>query len=816
MARISIHDPRIRELVDGQLVPLFLAERNTAALCKTLNLALDKRDGEVIHPNRLHALLSDDVSRGVNDATIGLVEAAVATYTVSDSGWRQRSEKRLVELRAEVRHLQDDRRLPREDLIRRLGLPPAVLRHVLSTEPAATTIGGAVAVALKPETAGRSRGTTPDWSYQDVAVSHCLDAFRQRPHSKVGLILPTGAGKTRTALRIVLEMLAKSANAAGLVYWVTHRKNLRTQAHRELQKLLSTSRSAVPDDAASLLAKRIRFVMVSELTTILAEDAVPPVLVVVDEAHHAAAPTYQPIFEATYPVPALFLTATPNRADLLPIGIDEVAFTITYRELEERGCIVMPKFEPFPVQDFEWSESQVQDLADYVIDRCGGEFTKVLVLAPRIERVVEFHDALLEALATAQADGHPLDVSDIGFIHGSGNSLHIDNDDFLDIFAEKPRAILVSAQLLLEGFDDPSINTVVLTYPTSSLVRLMQAAGRCVRYSPSKTAAYVVQARRDELAYYFEQRWLYQEISDYLRPELIDIDYSSLDDLKQKVTNMLDRYNVGGAARQRITGRVAALGSDDKCRLLLYGLPYYGAPERFDEQATWGAFLEYPQNSVAFRGVFNSFSERGATLSDPSDFLTREGARFGVSKDLTPGSAWAELMQVLTASYFAREEIYGSNKMAKESRPSKRHGPTTWLRYVTFHFRPLLPEALQNFLADCYNRQELVASYLSDATPFVLAVKIPLPLGGHEGWLLSSEEAFALDRCTTAATTDLQMVAPAEQFGVLARFLASRDARELPTRLFLNLAAFLGEHNYAVRVLHLSKLSAHAEENNDD
>src|SRR5690606_16230729 len=138
-----------------------------------------------------------------------------------------------------------------------------------------------------------------------------------------------------------------------------------------------------------------------------------------------------------------------------------------------------------------------------------------------------------------------------------------------------------------------------------------------------------------------------------------------------------------------------------------------------------------------------SFSALGASLSDPSDFLTRDGARFGVTKSLTPGSLWAEMMEVLTASYFAREEIYGSNPTAKASRPSKRHGPTTWLRYVTFHFRPLLPQQLSDFLADCYNRADLVAAYLDGAAQYALAIKIPLPLGGHEGWLLPPREAGA-------------------------------------------------------------------------
>jgi superfamily II DNA or RNA helicase len=809
MARVSILDDGVRRLVDDYLVPLFLAERSTAAVCKLLNQALAADGGSTVHPNRLHALLSDDISRGVNDATVALVTRAATELQRDSGGWAGRAEQRMRELQAEIRHLRDASCLTEDDIAKRLALPRAVARRVF----AKGAIAAAINVALEGPAEG-SKGKRPDWSFQDIAVANCLESFRQRPHSKVGLILPTGAGKTRTALRIVLEKLAKAPDPNSLVYWITHRKNLRTQAHRELQKLLS-AKEQVPDDAARLLANRIRFAMVSELPQLLADGAVPPALVVVDEAHHAAAPSYQSIFEAKYPIPALFLTATPNRTDLLPIGVDEIAFTITYRELQERGCIVMPSFEAFPVQNFEWSDDQVEDLADYVLDHCEEEFTKVLVLAPRIERVEEFYRALLKAHARARANGHPLDEDDIGFVHGSGNSLHTDNDGFLDTFAEKPRAILVSAQLLLEGFDDPAINTVVLTYPTSSLVRLMQAAGRCVRYSPGKSRAYVVQARQNDLAYYFDQRWLYQEISDFLRPELLDIDYASPADLDQKIADLLARHNVSAATRKRILGHIGTLVPGDTCRVLLYGLPYYGPADHFDQQANWGALLEYPANSTAFRGVFNTFSERGATLSDPSDFLTREGARFGVAKDLKPGSTWAELMEVLTASHFAREEIYGSSPMAKISRPSKRHGPTTWLRYVTFHFRPLLPQELTDFLADCYNRELLMAAYLDDTGRNSVAIKVPLPLGGHEGWLLLPGEAAAFDACVADARTLLQAAAPQDQFGVLASFLASRDDRLLPARIFLRIESFVSEDRLAARVLRLSHYPTNEGEHDD-
>lgn len=801
MARVSLSSDRVRHFVNNELMPLLLGVGNTAALCKQLNGALaDIGNGGTIHPNRIHALLSDDVSRGVNEATLALVEKAAAACHAANDDWKSQSEMRLKELRERADHIRTTRGFDDELIARQLALPPALARQLASDHPLARD--NTLDANARLQRSAVNQPEYPDWSFQDVAISRTLEAFRQRPCSKVGLVLPTGAGKTRTALRIVLSLLDQSRESASPVYWVTHRKNLRTQAHRELQKLLTTAADQIPEDSAALLANRIRFVMVSELSRILTSDAEPPRLIVVDEAHHAAAASYQPIFEATYPVPGLFLTATPNRADNLAIGVDEIAFTITHRELEKRRVLHVPTFEDFPVDDFEWHPDKVRDLADFVINEAHGRLTKVLVFAPRVDRVEEFYDALVQALSLHP--DHPLDLDDIGYIYGARNSLHCDPDDFLTLFAEKPRAILVSAQVLLEGYDDPAINTVILTYSSKSKVRLMQAAGRCVRYFPGKDNAYVIQARNDSLAYHFDQRWLYQEISDFLRPELVDINYSNLTELRQHVREILDGHRVESNEKTRILDRLGTLEPGSTCRILLHGLPYFGDVEQFEKQATWGALLETDENSDAFRDVFNAFCAQGATLSDPTDFLTREAARYNIPKSLMPGSLWHKLFLVLTSSYSACEEIHGAGAIAQASRPSTRTGPTTWLRYYTFQYRPALPSILAEFLSDCYNRETVATEFLADPTSIALAIKIPLPLGGHEAVLLDTHAAGDFNTCVTALRDKLRRGGPADQFGELAAFIARARYAHLPSRVLLLIQPFLGSTTYNSLVLPLT------------
>lgn len=798
MARVNVQSERVQTLLSARLIPLLLAHGNIAALVKALNDALNRAgfDG-ALHPNRLHTLLSDDVSRAVNDGTLELIERAAGLAVADDSTLDQRAAAALQVLREQASRLHVFGGAGSEELASRLGVPPAVAALLLPDAPQPS----AERAATVADVQSGSTAESPDWSYQDTAVARCLEAFARRPNARVGLVLPTGAGKTRTALRIVLTKLDRHENPKALVYWVTHRKNLREQAHRELQKIVGDGKAEVPVDRLVPLANRIRFVMVGDLARTLQASGIPPALIVVDEAHHAAAPSYQAVFDSPATVPVLLLTATPNRTDALPIGIDEIAFTITYRELAERRAVLIPQFRDFPVNDFDWSPEAIADLADELLDSASAEFTKVLVLAPRVARVEEFYAALVQRLP----QDHPLELEDLGYVHGGGNSLGVDNEDFLARFVTKPRAILISAELLLEGFDDPAVNTVVLTYPSTSVIKLMQAAGRCVRYSPGKRAAYLVQARNSDLAYHFDQRWLYQEIDDFLRPQLQDIEYGTAGDLQEKTAALLRAHNVDVATSKRVLTRLEMIVPGETCRLFLYGRPYFGPIEAFDAEGQWGAILEAPETSLMLRSVFNRFCALGADLSDPSDFLLRDGAVHGVTKDLASGSRWREIVGLLTASYFAKREVHGPTALeVAGSRPFRHAGATTWLKYVTFAFRPALPPALSAFLRDCHNVAAVEARYLDAPKSWAAAVKVPLPLGGSEAFLLGDLALAELEQATHVLRSRLADAEPRDQFSVLGGYIAGAEHVRLPVRLTLRFEFLLTPSAKAERLLMLS------------
>jgi len=807
LARVAVCDPKSRQVAE-KLVALVVKEGSVNAASERLNASLAAAHVKTpVYPNRLHTLLSEEPTRFLNEATLALIARALEAVLGdgANSGELTPSSTLvdgvLQRWRVSARSADAVR-----DIADAMALPVAVVRYVLVSAgelPKVTSIsaGTPVPEVMAGEHAAPAARPKPDWSFQETAVRRCLEELDRTPNRKVGLVVPTGGGKTRVALRVALKRLA--AQPLGNVVWVTHRRNLRTQAHRELQKMLSRGIRDFPENAAELLAKRIVFIMVGEVEKALAEAKVPPALLIVDEAHHAAAASYRPIFETAYPLRALFLTATPNRTDKLPIGIDDIAYTATYRELADRGVILLPDFEDFQVPDFDWSEERVRELADEVITRAGDDFVKVLVLAPRISRVEEFYIALQDRLM--QEPNHPLSDEDIGFVHSTRNSLSVLNsegklisastDEFLEHFAAKPRAIIVSAQLLLEGFNDPELNAVVITYPSASMIVLMQAAGRSVRYTPGKRRAIVLQARNDSLAYHFDQRWLYQEISDYLHPQLVDFDYGDLNELRAKVRDLLARHNTPIAVRSRILAAADTIAPGERCRILLSGIPYYGDPANFETDARWSAVLEMPANTDAFRDVFNVFSGMSASLSDPSDFLRNRGARYGIVQDFADGSEWRGFMDMLTAMYFARLELYedGATLPNGTSRPFALHGATTWLKYVTFHYRPVVPPALAKFLEDCYNREIIIAAYQKEPASFGAAVKLPLPLGSAEAYLFANADADAFDQLVENARRTLAEVPPAEQIGRLAAHVAQLPANPVPIAIVHRIERYLTE-----------------------
>jgi hypothetical protein len=808
MPRHFLSDPDVRPLV-RELVGLVLHQGSVNAAQRSLvaMLADDKSEGW-IYPNRLHAVLSADDSRAINSETLAVLSLALSRLSEEirdpSSARNEKSPQREAILQAweaVTRPNEDgDARGRLAKVAERMNLPPAVVLWLIKDAGAA--VGLAEAGVGRPTAVPRSAaGDQPDWSFQDVAHTRCVGALVNDPNLKVGLVLPTGGGKTRVAMRIALSMLDASLRSDTVVLWITHRTRLRTQAHRELQRAITEGTPDLPEEAVRLLGERVEFCMVADVARQIEVLKDHIELVIVDEAHHTAADSYHPIFDSQ-PLRGLFLTATPNRTDLLPIGIDEVAYSITSRELFDRNVILEPRLETITLDGFDWDNpDELRNLADVLLERARTEFVKTFVAVSRVEYATALFAVLVSVLE--EYDQHVLGVDDLGFVHGSGTSTGDSPEVFLDEFTARPRGLVVAtSQLLGEGFDDPLVNAVVVTYPTNSMVQLMQVAGRCLRSAPGKHTAHVLQVKDSALAYHWEQGWLYQDISDGLRPVLSDRTYSNIEDLATQTEGLLDVFNVAPHVADTIQAALAGVAAGEQVALLFTGLPYDGRRDAFDAASRWNCVAVTQSERDLFLRVFNAFSSREGDVNDFSDFL-----RNYLQPDPAAVGRWKRYMDMLWAMSYAHREITGENYNAASARPYVPVVGTTWLRYFTFRYEPAIPPELEAFLADAINRDDLTEEYCLTPDALQTAIKVPLPLAGTIAALLDDEATDWLSGERTLLRSRLEISPPQESFGVIANWRNALRLAPVPQFVIEHFDRFIRTEDIASLTLALSRLN---------
>ena len=154
------------------------------------------------------------------------------------------------------------------------------------------------------------------FDHQLRAVEGVRAAYR-RGARRVGVVLPTGGGKTYMATLVVRGALAKGRR----VLWLAHTEELVDQAAASLRRLehsVGVVKAGRPSDPTAPI-------QVASVQTLVArpQELPPADILIPDEVHHYVARTYQAI-ASRYAEAELILglTATPQRADGKPLGVE--------------------------------------------------------------------------------------------------------------------------------------------------------------------------------------------------------------------------------------------------------------------------------------------------------------------------------------------------------------------------------------------------------------------------------------------------------------------------------------------------------------
>lgn len=579
--------------------------------------------------------------------------------------------------------------------------------------------------------------------FQKDAVQAIEADFQDQPAGRFLLVIPTGGGKTFTAVKAVSALIdSGQIGASERVMWVMHRDELAVQARDTFE---AYSRAA----GKASLVERIDFVMTSGIRDYLERNSGLK-FAVVDEAHHAAASSYQPLFDRAG-LGILGLTATPSRHDGLPLQFMKESYSIGFPDLVDLGVLLRPE-----VIRVEGGRYELDDIG---VNGAGLEALNNDERNGRIASALHEHRAKLEKVIIyvgtrqhardlyAQLTKLPLakDYESIGlilggerrrFVSSGGIELAEDRQTFIREMKAARRSILVNVDVLTEGYDDPSVNAVVMARPTSSKLVYMQAMGRAVRQDPANPdkCAHVIEVVDDlpNIRYRIDNRWLFSDVSDLLEPAVVDEPFSSPTDLVARIEDAFSRYGVPAILRT-----LPSLSDRDRVTMLLFRVfTADGKPKHIPVVIT----------NTTRQAASRFFNFLSARMSRFSGLAVRQ-VLAAVDRELSafPGLATEPAR---TAMLNAMENAWELVQSPESASQGVRDG-ATWITFVSFRPRLVgLSDDLLAFTEEMKNREGVREALLSRSyVDGTVLCRLPLPLQGYWGVLLSTTE-FEVVRAT--------------------------------------------------------------------
>ncbi|WP_244963099.1 DUF3427 domain-containing protein [Nocardioides dongkuii] len=320
------------------------------------------------------------------------------------------------------------------------------------------------------------------------------------------LVAATGTGKTVVAALDYRRLCGDTPGERPRLLFVAHRKEILQQSLRTYREVLNdASFGELYVDGARPERWDHVFASVQALSSYGAANIPADAydVVVVDEFHHAEAPTYRVLLKHLLPTELLGLTATPERSD----GVDvrhEFFDGRTAAELrlwDALGADLLCPFHYFAIADgtdlrrIAWSrgrydESQLSNVYT------GNHRRAAIVLQQLRDKVIDV--GAMRALGFCVSVTHAEFMAEIFRAAGipalavSGNTSALDRERaLLDLRARRVN-VLFAADLFNEGLDLPEVDTALFLRPTESATLFLQQLGRGLRRTPDKAVLTVL------------------------------------------------------------------------------------------------------------------------------------------------------------------------------------------------------------------------------------------------------------------------------------------------------------------------------------
>lgn len=321
--------------------------------------------------------------------------------------------------------------------------------------------------------------------YQVAILAAIRDALL-RVHRTL-VVAATGTGKTVTFAELAKQWVATGVRVLILV----HRDELIRQARRKLEDLGLWADVERGKDRAGVHAK----IVIASVQTLQrkrllrwARDQFG--VIIVDEAHHAPANSYQAIL-THFTAKVVGFTATAARADGKSLGdtFESVAYSYDIRRAIDEKFLVPIVARRIIVDNVDLRELDTR-AGDFAQDQLAAAMSDERALrGVAIPLLEQARDRRTIAFCVNVAHAHALADVLNGYRPGCARAVSgkTDDDEREYLLAAHSRGdfqFLINCDLLVEGYDCPEVSCVAMCRPTQSWARYVQCAGRGLRPAP--------------------------------------------------------------------------------------------------------------------------------------------------------------------------------------------------------------------------------------------------------------------------------------------------------------------------------------------
>ena len=342
--------------------------------------------------------------------------------------------------------------------------------------------------------------------YQIEICEKVNEAFKA--HRSVMMQMPTGTGKTVVLASLVMKELKNERIKGGCakVLIVAHRRELIEQIKETIKRMVA------PPTPKEAPRPPVGEIVVESIQTISRRIGNPPTggwggrfsLVIIDEAHHALAKTYQMLWTAWPEAKFLGLTATPYRmsgdgfTDLFEVLVD----SWSVKRFIADGWL--SPYDYYSIRPDSEEQQEIDSLkkrgadGDYQMKELGEK----LDVRPSIERLFESFErfafdkkGIIYAIDIAHAEhiAEYYRLQGVNAVAISSKTPAKERAEVIRTFKDENRIqILVSVDLFSEGFDCPDVEFIQMARPTLSLAKYLQMVGRGLRPCKGKQCCMII------------------------------------------------------------------------------------------------------------------------------------------------------------------------------------------------------------------------------------------------------------------------------------------------------------------------------------